>query len=215
MVVFLVFAIPAGALLYLKLAYTGFFDGGDVWRPFFRGVASFAISALPLYIITELYPVQYNLGSLYVRFFISDYLIFIVGALLFFFIWQNRKIEVSYGKPLVVHIFAFFAGYVAFIGLFQSVVHVSNFSAYRLFAYPFLIAIVFWYTGVCIYFYYIMTGWVRYIWFLAVFIPAILSAVVPIFHITSHILYTWLSAVLVLCVGAGTAVLLNKTHQLP
>src|SRR6056297_471434 len=100
MALFLIFSIPAGILLYFKLFQAGYFEAGQIWPPFFRGLASFAICALPLYLFIELYPFNYTAASLYVRFLITDFLLFWVGALLFYFGWERRTLRVSYGKPL-------------------------------------------------------------------------------------------------------------------
>lgn len=215
MVVFLIFAIPTGALLYLKCMYTGYFNGGEIWRSFFRGIASFAISSVPLYIIVQVYPIEYSTGALYMRFLFTDYIIFLVGAVVSYFIWEQRKINVVYGKPLFVRLVSFFAGYAAFIGLFQMVVYLARFNAYQLFAYPMLVALVFWFASVFIYFYCIAAGWMRYVWIVVIAVPALLSAVVPLFHITGYVVFSWVSAALVLIVGGGTAVLLIKYRRVP
>ncbi len=215
MVVFLIFFIPAGALLYLKCMYSGYFDGGEMWHSLFRGIASFAISSIPLFIIVQFYPVEYSTGALYTRFLFTDFVLFLIGALISYFLWEQRKIHVVYGKPLFVRVFSFFAGYAAFIGLFQRVVHLSRFNAYQLFAYPLLVALVFWYASVCIYFYCITSGWMRYLWVVLITVPALLSAVVPLFHITGYVVFSWISAVLILLFGSGSAVLLIKYRRVP
>src|SRR6056297_1963268 len=116
MVVFLIFSIPAGALLYFRCMYPGYYEGSEFWRPYLRGIAAFAISVLPILLIIDLYPVLYRQGNLYARFLITDFLLFLLAALVLFFVWEKRHINVSYGKPLFVNIAAFFAGYIAFAG---------------------------------------------------------------------------------------------------
>ena len=215
MVLFLIFSIPVAVVLYLKLVFSGYFDGGQIWPPFFRGLASFAISALPIYLIIELYPVFYTQNALYVRFFIIDFLVFCAGALLFFFIWERRKIHVSYGKPLFVEIAAFFSGYIALAGILYAVVHSYDMDAYRLFAFPILLLLLFWIASVLVYLFQIAGDWKGYFWIAALLVPALLYSVVPFFHLTSHIFYCWLSSVLLIGLSAALALLVSRKHFLP
>jgi hypothetical protein len=215
MVLFLIFSIPVAVVLYFKLVFSGYFEGGQIWPPFYRGLASFVISALPIYLIIELYPVTYTQSALYLRFLMIDFLVFCVGALLFFFMWERRKLHVSYGKPLFVEIAAFFGGYVVLIGVLYAVVHSYDMDTYRLFAYPVLLLLLFWLTSVLVYLYQIAGDWKGYLWIAALLGPALLYSLIPFFHMTSHIFYCWLSFVLLAVLTAAAALLFTKKRILP
>lgn len=215
MVLFLIFSIPITVVLYFKLVFSGYLEGGQIWPPFFRGLASFAISALPIYLTIELYPVIYTQSALYIRFLIIDFLVFAAGALLFFFLWERRRLHVSYGKPLFVEITAFFSGYIALAGVLYAVVHSYDMDAYGLFAYPVLLLLLFWLTSVLVYLFQIAGDWKGYLWLAALLIPALLYSLVPFFHITSHIFYSWLSSVLLSALSAALSLLLSKKRIIP
>ncbi len=215
MVLFLIFSIPAGVLLYFKLVHPGYFDAGQIWPPFFRGLASFAICALPLYLIIELFPVNYAQGALYVRFFVTDFLVFIIAALVFFFILARRKLRSGYGKPLFVEIAAFFGGYAALVGVLYAVVHSYDMDAYRLFAFPVLFVLLLWAASALVYLFQIAGDWRGYLWLAALIVPSLLYTLVPYFHLTSHTFYSWLSSILLIGLSSGTAVLLSKKRIIP
>ena len=215
MVLFLIFSIPAGVLLYFKLVHPGYFDAGQIWPPFFRGLASFAICALPLYLIIELFPVNYTQGALFVRFFITDFLAFAATALIFYFIWERKKLRSGYGKSLYVEIAAFFAGYAALAGVLYAVVHSYDMDAYRLFAFPVLFTLLLWAVTTLVYLFQIAGDWKGYLWLAALLVPSLLYALVPYFHLTGHTFYSWLSSILLIALSAGSAFLLSKKRIIP
>ena len=215
MVLFLILSIPVGVVLYFKLVYSGYFEAGQIWPPFFRGLASFAISALPLYLMIELFPVSFTPGAMYIRIFITDFFFFFLSALAFYFFWERRKLLVSYGKPLFVEIAAFFSGYAAFAGVLYAVVHSYDMNAYRLFAFPLLFILLIWATSTLVYLYQIAGDWKGYLWIAALLVPCLLYAIVPFFQITSRSFYSWISAVLLISLSVGLAVLLSKKRIIP
>ena len=215
MVVFLIFSIPAGALLYFRCMYPGYYEGPEFWRPYLRGIAAFAISVLPILLIIDLYPVLYRQGPLYARFLITDFLLFFIAALVLFFVWERRHINVSYGKPLFINIAAFFTGYISFVGVFHAVINVSNLNSYRLFAYPVFLLVAFWLASALVYFFFVTGGWKRYLSLVLIIVPPLLYSLIPLLKITGFEYYALACAVLLIALSVSLAMFLTKRRFIP
>lgn len=215
MVVFLIFSIPAGALLYFRYMYPGYYEGPEFWRPYSRGIAAFAISVLPILIIIDLYPVLYRQGALYTRFCITDFLLYFFAATALFFIWERRHISVSYGKPLFINIAAFFTGYITFTGVLHALINISTLNSYRLFAYPVFLLFSFWIASALVYSFYITGDWKRYLWLILIAVPPLLYSLIPLLHIAGYEYYALASAVLLILLSAALAVFLTKRRFVP
>ncbi|MDZ7793728.1 MAG: hypothetical protein U5P10_08585 [Spirochaetia bacterium] len=215
MVIFLIFSIPAGALLYFRHMYPGYYEGPEFWRPYLRGIAAFAVSVLPILLIIDIYPVLYRQGALYTRFFITDFLLFFIAALALFFVWERRKISVSYGKPLFISIAAFFTGYISFIGVFHAVINVSTLNSYNLFAYPVLLLLAFWIASALVYFFFVTGGWKRYLLLALIAVPPILYSLIPLLQITGFEYYALACAVLLIVLSVVLAMFLTKRRLIP
>src|SRR6056297_27373 len=213
MVVFLIFSIPAGALLYFRYMYPGYYEGSEFWRPCLRGIAAFAISVLPILLILDMYPVLYRQGALYTRFLITDFLLFFIAALALFFVWERRHISVSYGKPLFINIAAFFTGYISFAGVFHGVINISTLNSYRLFAYPVFLLFSFWVASALVYFFFVTGGWKRYLLLFLIVVPPILYSLIPLLHITGLEYYALACAVLLIVLNVALSMFLTKGHH--
>jgi len=215
MVVFLIFSIPAGALLYFRYMYPGYYEGSEFWRPYLRGIAAFAISVLPILLIIDSYPVLYRQKALYARFFITDFLLLFIAALTLFFVWERRHINVSYGKPLFINIAAFFTGYISFTGVFHAVINISTLNSYRLFAYPVFLLFSFWVASALVYFFFVTGGWKRYLLLFLIVVPPILYSLIPLLHITGLEYYALACAVLLIVLNVALSMFLTKGHHIP
>lgn len=215
MVIFLIFSIPAGALLYFRYMYPGYYEGSEFWRPCSRGIAAFAVSVLPILLIIDMYPVLYRQGALYARFLITDFLLFFIAAFALFFVWERRHISVTYGKPLFINIAAFFSGYISFAGVFHAVINVSALNFYSLFAYPVFLLFSFWIATALVYFFFIIGGWKRYLLLVLIAVPPILYSLIPLLIITGFEYYALACAVLLIALSLILAIFLTKRRLIP
>lgn len=215
MVVFLIFSIPAGALLYFRYMYPGYYEGPEFWRPWLRGIAAFAISVLPILLVIDMYPVLYRQGALYARFLITDFLLFFIAAFALFFFWERRHISVSYGKPLFINIAAFFTGYISLAGVFHALINVATLNFYNLFVYPVFLIFSFWIASALVYFFFVIGGWKRYLLLVLIAVPPILYSLIPLLKISGFEYYALTCAVLLIVLSVVFAMFLTKRRLIP
>jgi len=180
MILFLLFSIPLASLLYLKVYFSNSFHSSETWLVFFRGVISFFISVLPIYIIIRSYPWSYSSPAMYLRSFFLDFLVLVIPLLLFFLLWEKRRIKYEYGQRLFTHIFAFCSGFFALSGVFYGFVYFGHYSGYRLFGFPLLIIMLLLFTVVSLYLYSINMEWDRYLYIAVPIAAGLLFSIVPL-----------------------------------
>jgi len=202
MILFLIFSIPLAFLIYIRIFFPESFTRSETWQVFLRGLVSFLISVLPLYIIIRSYPKRYAGSALYLRSFFLDFFIILLPLTLFFILWEKRKIKYEYGQRLYFHILTFTAGFSVLSGVFYGFVYFGFYSGYLLFGYPLLLMQLMIGTVVLLYMYVITMDWKRYIFIVLPFAAALLYAVVPLltqlsytaYGISLCLLYTGLTA---------------------
>lgn len=215
MVLFLLFAIPLTSVAYIKLVYSDHFSMPTLWKSFFRGSASFLIAVLPIYILLQLYSRSYTGGSIFLRAFILDYMVYVAVAILFFFLWQRRKCEYEYGRRLFVHILAFVSGFFALSGFFQGFAFYSFYTAYRLFGFPLFTILLLFSLSVGLYLFQIGSDWRKYLSFAIPVLSCLLFAVLPTLFVVSRDLIGMLYGGLIVILGSFAFYLLQIRRRLP
>jgi len=215
MILFLILSIPLLSLIYMRVFSPESLTSIETLRVFLRGLVSFLISVLPLYLIIRLYPVRFNETALYIRTLILDFLVVLVPLLLFFLFWEKKKIEYEYGQRLFVHIFSFVSGFSVLLGGFYAFVYYSFYTGYRAFGFPLLFTLVLVSVVISFYMYVTTMDWKRHLILGIPFMTALLCSVAALLIELSYTALGIILCLLYLSIGGFLLYILYKNRFIP
>jgi hypothetical protein len=218
MVLFTIGAIPLTIMLLTTIFFPEQIFTLATWGYFLRGVLSFVPIAVLFYFIKIPDPPYLDGSMLYWHYLVYRFLIFHVGAIVFFLInfgfdFENRATERELLQPrmTMVLIMAFITGFYTFTGLIDVVEFFGWYDSYILFMLPVLRVAIVLCTTLLLYLMLSMFRLLKIPFLLGAGAVVMVTALVPFFYYRSFFVVSVLLTAILFVTKIGLLVFLRST----